>query len=540
MNVKEIQLSPTTKVASAYLNKDADLLSFFEYDYEEQTTYLSRYEYLRNRTYNRAGLVDALTKYNEHLVHCEKTLTQIERLKDPNSVVVVTGQQPGLLTGPLYTVYKALTVINLAKEQERLLGIPVVPIFWVAGEDHDFLEVNHLFIQENEALIKHQLMDQLDDLKTPLSERPIDVDITTKWIEDVFSSMQETNFTKELLEIVTSLLKSSTNYSQFFSQLMAWIFKEEGLILLDSADTNIRKIESSMFSLLIEENEAIQKAFLIQGQEIAKLNFGTPIEPNEENTNLFIIDGGQRHRIDRVDEVTFVANEKKYTKHDLVSIAQYAPEKLSNNVVTRPIMQEFLLPVLAFVGGPGEIAYWSTLKKAFETVEMKMPPIVPRLSLTLLEQKHLDWLGKKGINIEDALSLSLTKMRDDWYEQQKTWDIEKVANQVKAQIVEIHEPLRQIAEQLDETSKKLAAKNIKILIDQVEFLHQKLERQQKEKYKYELLKYDALQQVTLPNQKPQERIYNIFQFLNLYGFSLLDDIKEQDLTINVYHKVIEI
>ncbi|MFV8827046.1 bacillithiol biosynthesis cysteine-adding enzyme BshC [Alkalihalobacterium sp. APHAB7] len=540
MNVKEIQLSPTTKVAKAYLEEDPQLLSFFEYDYRNQSTYGSRYEYLRNRTYNRDSLASALTKYNERLVHNEKTLLQIERLRDPNSVVVVTGQQPGLLTGPLYTVYKALTAITLSKQQEKMLGVPVIPVFWVAGEDHDFLEVNHLFLQKNEKLIKHQLYDKTEDNKHPLSGRPLDYEKTKKWIEDVFSSLEETNYTKELLETVTVLLKKSTDYSHFFSQLMAWIFKEEGLVLLDSADPQIRNIESSMFSLLIEENEAINTAFLTQAEEVAKCNYGTPIERNEENANLFILEDGQRQRIDRVNETLFIANDMKYTKQDLLSIAELSPERLSNNVVTRPLMQEYLLPVLAFVGGPGEIAYWSTLKTVFEVAGMRMPPIVPRLSLTLLEQKYNDWLKSKEITLEDALSKSLSEIRDEWYTQQKKWDIQSTTEQVKDEIERIHAPLRQIAEQLDATSEKLATKNLNILLDQVEFLHQKLERQQKEKYKYELMKYDEIEQIVLPNHKPQERIYNIFQIINQFGHLFIDNIKEQDLDINGHHKIIEL
>ncbi|MEB1809983.1 MAG: bacillithiol biosynthesis cysteine-adding enzyme BshC [Bacillaceae bacterium] len=540
MNVKEIQLSPTTKAAKAYLEDDPQFLSFFEYDYKNQSAYGNRYEYLKNRTYNRESLVHALKMYNERLVHNEKALLQIERLRDLNSVVVVTGQQPGLLTGPLYTIYKALTAITLSKEQEKRLGVPVIPVFWVAGEDHDFLEVNHLFLQKNEKLTKHQLYDKTEDNKLPLSERSLDYEKTQKWIEDVFSSMEETNYTKELLETITLLLSKSTDYSHFFSQLIAWIFKEEGLVLLDSAEPQIRTIESPMFSLLIEENEAIHRAFLSQAEKVAQYDYGTPIERNEDNANLFILEDGQRHRVDRVQEELFLANDKAYSKQDLLSIAERSPEWLSNNVVTRPLMQEYLLPVLAFVGGPGEIAYWSTLKTAFESVGMKMPPIVPRLSLTVLEKKYMDWLKGKGITLEDALSKSLADIRDEWYIQQKKWDIQSTAKQVKDDIERIHAPLRQIAEQLDETSHKLATKNLSILLDQVEFLHQKLERQQKEKYKYELMKYDEVEQIVLPNHKPQERIYNIFQIINQFGPGFIDNVKEQDLNINGHHKIIEL
>ncbi|WP_158211770.1 bacillithiol biosynthesis cysteine-adding enzyme BshC [Alkalihalobacterium alkalinitrilicum] len=540
MNVKEVELSPTTKIAKAYIEEDPQIHSFFEYDYLERSTYASRYEYIKNRTYDRDLLADALITYNEKLIYHEKNLLQIERLRDPNSVVVVTGQQPGLMTGPLYTIYKALTVIVLAKEQERQLGVPVIPVFWVAGEDHDFLEVNHLFLQGKNQLVKYQLFDRTDDVKSPLSERPLAYEKTKNWIEDVFASMPETNYTKELLEVVTSSLKNSTSYSHFFSQLMAWFFKEEGLVLLDAADVNIRSIEKPMFLSLIEESYAIQKSFLTQSEQLEQFGFGTPIDRNEENANLFIIENGQRHRLDRISETTFVANQKIYSKQELLSIAQMTPERLSNNVVTRPIMQEFLLPVLAFVGGPGEIAYWSTLKKVFKSLEMKMPPIVPRLSITLLEKKHSEWLEKKGIMINEALSNPLSKMRDEWYEKQKKWDIEKVATDVKLQIENVHNPLRQIAGQLDETSEKLANKNIQILLDQIDVLYQKLERQQKEKYKYEFMKYDAVEQMVFPNQKPQERIYNIFQFINQFGFELIDQVKAQEINVNRYHKIIEL
>lgn len=538
MNVKELYLSPTTKIANDYLLKDEKICSFFEYDYLEENTYKHRLQHLQKRSYQREQLVQALTPFMESLQYHEKAIEQLQRLRDPNTVAIVGGQQPGVLTGPLYTIYKIVTIIQLAKKQEEQLQVPVVPIFWIAGEDHDFDEINHLFIQKEEKIEKIAIPPS-DDKRKQLANVELDKEQLELFMKEVFRSFKETNYTADLLLEVEKLAKSSTTYVDFFANLINWLFQDEGLILINSADPNVRKIEGELFGQIIEKNEQIYEAFSTQTMRLVDLGYPRPIELQEDHANLFYIDEGKREKITRVNENEFIIGANIYSKQQMLAIAHDYPERLSNNVVTRPIMQEYLLPVLAFVGGPGEIAYWSTLKGVFSLFDFKMPPVVPRLSFTILEEKHEKWMKEFQLQHEDLFG-HLQEKKEQWFNSQKQWDIEQQIEEAKQAIYATHLPLQQLSYEISPSLKKLAEKNYAIIESQLEFLQKKLESTVRSQFENELVKFDILQNSVRPLEKPQERAYNIFYFLNVYGMPFIELLCKNDWEINEKHKMMSV
>lgn len=538
MNVKEFYLSPITKIANDYLLNDEKICSFFDYDYFNENTYEERLLELQNRVYEREKLVRALTPFMKSLKYGHKGVEQLQRLKEENAVTIVGGQQPGVLTGPLYTIYKIMTIIQLAKKQEKLLNIPVVPVFWIAGEDHDFDEINHLFIQKDTEVEKVTIETVINN-KKQLSNMKLNKESLQPFLIEVFRSFSETKYTADLLHEVEKLAEQSTTYVDFFANLISWIFKDEGIVLLNSADPNIRMLEGEFFSKIIEKNEQIYEAFSYQTARLTKLGYPRPIELQENHANIFYINDGDREKIVRKNARRFIIGANIYSQNELLEMANRHPEKFSNNVVTRPIMQEYLLPVLAFVGGPGEIAYWSTLKGVFSLFDYKMPPVVPRLSFTILSEKHNKWMSEFSLQLDDVF-YQLQEKKEQWFTSQKQWDIDKKIIEAKDLIYSAHLPLQQLAYEINPSLKPFSEKNFAMIEAQLERLKKQLESHVRSQYESELRKFDILQNTVRPLGKLQERAYNIFYFLNLYGEQFIDILCKNEWDINEKHKILSV
>ncbi|WP_078554865.1 bacillithiol biosynthesis cysteine-adding enzyme BshC [Bacillus alkalicellulosilyticus] len=536
MIVKDCPLSPTSKLAHDYNKKREKLYPFFDYDYQEEGVFERRQKELQSRTYQRQELATVLASYHKKLKYHDAALHQLEKLKDDNSLIVVGGQQPGLLTGPAYTIYKALSVIQLAKEQEVRLGVPVVPLFWIAGEDHDFEEVNHLFQLEKNKMTKSKVT-QKHDLKTMLSSLQLDHEVTSEWVRSIFNGLPETEHTHDLLSIVLELMKRSHTFVDFFAEIISWMFREEGLLVLDSAHSEIRQLEKQFFVKLVEDNQKLQDNFIQQATELERAGYGNPVEIDPSNTNLFFVENGKRERIVKEGHL-YKTHRKFFTLDELKMVAEKNPESLSNNVVTRPLMQEFLLPVLAFVAGPGEIAYWATLKKVFNEYSFKIPPLVPRISLTLIDRKTEKWMSDNQISEADVFSNKMSVLREEWYQNQNKFEIKSVSEQVKQNVGKAHEPLRQFADDIDVTSVQLATKNLEFLLSQIDTVSEKIEKRIRNKYESELNKFDEVESKLYPLQSPQERVFHIFYFLNAFGEDFITRTKELNLPSDGVHKFI--
>ncbi|WP_017727198.1 bacillithiol biosynthesis cysteine-adding enzyme BshC [Halalkalibacterium ligniniphilum] len=527
MNVKELFLLPKSTVNRDYVNQEQKLLSFFDYNYKDASAYSNRLMELSNQTFQRKALMEALTMYQQRFTYKEQALQQIEKLKDERSVMVVGGQQAGLLTGPLYTVYKAVSVILLAREQEKKLGVPVIPLFWIAGEDHDLDEINFVSIEKEGRWVSHRLY---QDERKAATDVALKKEELQNWIDDVFSSLPETEHTQHLLHGVLACMERSNTYVDFFGEIISWLFKDEGLVLLDSGDPLFRQLEGHYFARMISEVEDIQRLFMDGAKAFEVAGYGRPIETEESNAHLFYVDGEIRRRIDFENgRFTLRGTDKTLTKEQLIKLAEQHPERFSNNVVTRPLMQEFLLPVLAFVAGPGELAYWATLKGVFHHFGLSVPPVILRMSVTFVPRDVQKWVEENNYSYEEIITNGTNELREAWYQKQKTWPIGDVTKDVIQKMREVHRPLRELAEEIDPTMTKLAEKNAFIIEEQIAFLERRLERQVRSKYDNELRKFDYANHWLRPQGQPQERFHHVMILLNLTGDDFFTRILDSEI-----------
>lgn len=400
MELEVLALQGTNKVMQAYKEDKEFLHTFFDYG-NEGSSYPARVAELAGRSFERRQLAEIIRVFMEPFGISANADKHIKELAE-NAVAVVGGQQAGVLTGPLYSVHKAITVILLAKKQRASLGIPVVPVFWVAGEDHDLNEINHTYTELNGRAVKQQYAEKFV-LKLMASDAAYDREQMASFVKDIFGKFGETAYTKDLLDGVLEAVQQEKTFTQFFVRLMNGLFQEEGLLFIDSAFKPLRRLETDYFIQLIEESEQLAEKITSKEELFATQGFGSPIGAEMNAANLFYVHETGRVLLSRKDGY-FVNDSSglRFTTVEMLEIAKEQPWLLSNNVATRPIMQDLVFPVLAFVGGPGEIAYWAVLKEAFHHLGLKMPIIVPRISITLVTPQVKQALEKNPSRLKTS------------------------------------------------------------------------------------------------------------------------------------------
>jgi len=540
MEIKEVVLPSINKFASDYMKGLPLVQDFFHYDLREVNVYEKRYYELMERPYNRKGLVETIELYMAKFGISKEVRFNLERLKDDDAVVVIGGQQAGLLTGPLYTIHKVISIIKLAKEQERMLQKPVIPVFWIAGEDHDIDEINHVFVEHDEVYKKKTYHSFLQS-KLMVSDVELNQEMMDKWLEEVFLCLDETEYSNVLLDKLKSYVKAASSITDFFSYIINELFGHYGLLLVDSADKGFRGIQSEFFETLILQHQKINQAVRNQQEKIRNNGYASVIEMDSNNANLFYYDQSDRLLLEFDEEANLFKGKNstlQFSKDDLLELARKQPENLSNNVVTRPMMQEHLFPVLAFISGPGEMAYWSELKQAFEQIQMKMPIIVPRMNLTIVEKKINKDLIDVDIDIYEALVQGTEQAKKRFLAVVADESLNELYIKMEQQFSHNHQLFTEAAKMVDPSLAPLLKKNALIIQKQMQFINEKLQQSVEHKHQQTIMKYQRIENALRPLNGPQERTLNIFYFLNRYGQGFIDDLMDLDLVANPYHKII--
>lgn len=539
MHIETMTLSNESELIKKYKNHDTNVMSYF--DYMPYSTYEERLNDLKKRNFDRKGLVNVLKHLNSDWNAPIETMQNIERLKDDKSVVVIGGQQAGLLTGPMYTIHKIISLIQLAKQEEKRLNVPVIPVFWIAGEDHDYDEINHVYLSEDVKLIKHQL-DQSIEGKPSVSKIPKDDEYITKWLDEVLASLEETAFTKDLSRHLYEALGKSNNYIDFFSYIIFDLFQDEGIVLMDSAHPEIRQIEKPYFKKMIQHQEEIAAGVYETKQQLEQAGFPIMMDTEINSGHLFYEYQNERLLLERTPEGDWIDKGENIslTTEELLNIVEDTPERLSNNVVTRPLMQECLFPTLAFIGGNGEISYWSTLKRAFHSLNMKMPPVLPRLSFTLSNAKIKKTLDKLNLTYDIVLNGETDNYKINWLKAQTNPPIELLVNEVKQTIDMDHKPLRELAQQIRTDVGQLADANLLRIQREIDFLKQKMSTALEDKYAQQIHAFNFVQNTLYPENSLQERTWNVVEWVNQHGVQFISELCNERCSFKDQHYLIEL
>jgi len=537
MWINPIKMESQSKLISDYRLNKQEIMDFFEYrpndDLEQRLTDLKK------RTFQRDALKEVLHKINRNWDAPESTLHNIERIADENSVVVIAGQQAGVLTGPLYTVNKVISILQLAKQQEAKLNIPVIPVFWIAGEDHDFDEINHIYkLDQTRRLVKSKVGQYVSD-KRSVSDIQIEKETIQNWLDQLFSNMEETTYTKDLLQSITTCLKKSQTYTDFFAQLIFQLFPDEGLVLIDSHHPLVRNLEKDYFAEMIQKQNEMSSGVQEALNQLKANNYAVPLDVDYRDGNLFYHQDNERILLYRDENGNWIGKNSDIVlnTNEMIEIAMHNPDKLSNNVVTRPLMQELLFPSLAFIGGPGEISYWSALKPVFDAVGIKMPPVFPRVSITYIEPKVRKILTQFNLSPEEVVNNGMEEYRVQWVRSKTKPSIEELASEIRESITLAHKPLRDLAKEIRSDIGDLAEKNLLYLQKEISFLQERMIKAVEEKYDKELGELDILKLYLHPDGL-QERIWNPLPILNKFGPDFIKKTLDQPISFEHDHYIV--
>lgn len=333
----------------------------------------------------RAALAAALRREAERLAAPEAVFAALERLAHPESRVVVAGQQPGLLLGPAYTLSKAISALTLARELDSE-DAPVVPIFWVAAQDHDTEEIDHAHLLDGQESL-HRLELELP-VGVPAGSMPLRSEWTRKICEGLQRAGGRREYLQEVLELVTTSAAVAESYADLSSALLYRLLGPDGLIVLDPTRPGLAPFFCAVLERELDYPLASVTAINEAATDLRELGLEPQLGRGREATNLFIEEddeGLTRRQLLRYDGRSFHTSRRSYSGSELKTLLCEEPGRITPAAGLRPVTQDAVLPSAAFVVGPGELRYLAQLRGVYQHHDVAMPLIWPRASAVVLE-----------------------------------------------------------------------------------------------------------------------------------------------------------
>ena len=466
----------------------------------------------------RRGVVEILREQNARFGAGESAKASLDRLA-AGAVAIVTGQQVGLFSGPLYSFFKAVSAVRFAEEITRR-GVDAVPIFWLATEDHDLAEVNHSFFHTRSGLTRYELP------QTPEAEgKRVGEIIFGQAIEPIFeeaSASLEGPFAGQIAGALRESYTPSDTYGSAYGKLMARLLAGRGLVFIDPLDARLHRFASHVFRRALHDADDLRSALEARSKELESNDFHAQVKVAPGSTLLFFNVDGRRHPV-RNHDGKFIAGDAVFSLDELHAAIESAPEAVTPSVLLRPVVQDALLPTAAYIGGPAEVAYYAQAQVVYEKILGRMPAIVPRSSFTLVEPAVARILTKYGLDLRDVFrgpqhvrAIMEQKFLPNAIARRFESDEEKLRAMLKAYADSIGKLDRSLLGALEAIEEKM--------LYQFGKLKEKVGRA--ENFRTGILSdhQTAIFDSLYPNHELQERSLSALPFLAAYGSELLDEL----------------
>jgi bacillithiol biosynthesis cysteine-adding enzyme BshC len=325
---------------------------------------------------------------------------RLDRFVREGGAVVTTGQQAGFLTGPLYTIHKALTLVRLSEALESVFGIVVLPVFWTASDDHDWAEVNHAFLGTRSGIRQVELPSD-DPRALPMSRRRLEAGIEST-LQEVIKAISIQGYTPKHVKSIIAPYRAGRTVSEAFSDSMASLLAEFDILLTDAADPVVNRAAVPVMRNALENAELHEELLRRRGRELRGAGFGEQVAVLDGATNVFFAGDGERERLYRRGGGFVTAGSgRSMSATELLETLEEKPEFFSPNVLLRPVVESEVFPTLAYVAGPGEIAYYGQLGVLYPEFGMEAPVIYPRFAATLVEERVAQELSRLGMDVRE-------------------------------------------------------------------------------------------------------------------------------------------
>ncbi len=506
-----------------YVSEYGNVQQFYGGNFRDEAHWKSLLKKVVERPVDRSSLVQILGEQNRNF-HCGvRTLANIDALLNDNTVAVVTGQQVGLFTGPLYTIFKTLTALKLVESlAERYPEYNFVPVFWLEGEDHDYEEVNSIKIlsaTNDVQEVRHELKKAAADDENLGAVGKIEFDET---IESVFTnldqSLVQTEFKPKVLELFRTAYQKGMTFNRAFAHLMNVLLENSGLIFLDPNDRQVKKLLAPLFQRELAETPRFCQLVVDQSAELEK-QYHAQVKP--KSLNLFFFHHGGRYLLEpRPDGYSLKGTRQHLAREFVLDAAKNAPELFSSNVVLRPICQDWLLPTLAYVAGPAEVAYFGQLKTLYDATNIPMPIIYPRASATIIEEKSEKVLERFSVSVLDLFK-DVEYVKEKVASEVSEVNLEEVFGGTSFSVNEALEGITPILQRIDPTLIGALENVTKKTAANLEGLKERAVAAQKRQHEVSLRQIDKVTNLVYPQSNFQERELNVLYFLNKYGLEFL-------------------
>jgi bacillithiol biosynthesis cysteine-adding enzyme BshC len=518
----------TTRIFSDVLSYSQEVRKFFPTPPDVAHVAALAKAVARNRE-RQARVADALEKQNRAWGTSELTLSNIQRLRD-GAFAVVTGQQVGLFGGPLMSLFKAASVLALAGQLQKQ-GVDCIPVFWLATEDHDLDEVNQALLLTHDLQLAPFVAKTAGVTGAPIAHIRF-AEGTSQIVAETAKLLGESLAADYLRE---SYAEGDT-FSDAFAKLYTRLFREHGLILLDPADPELHRIAAPLFVDALHRSAELDQAVLARNKELREAGYHEQVKVTSESTPLFALVDGARVPVHRANGAFAIAKQL-ISAEELQERIETAPENFSANVLLRPVLQDYWLPTLAYIGGPAEIAYFAQAAVLYERLLGRITPILPRMSATLIEPRIERLLRRYEVELPELFH-GECQLRDCLAARSLPPELKQGFEQAQASVEVAMARIGGSLQKLDSTLVEAAGRAASKMRYQVRRLEKRAA--QAELRRTEILSRHAAQieNALYPNKSLQEREIAGIYFYAKHGSELIDHLIELAQSRCPEHKVV--
>ncbi len=510
------ELSSYKSLFLDYVHDFERLAPFFAGNPQQTESWREVAERIGARSRDQAAMAGVLRVSNQRLGADEKALQSVDAL-EKGAFAIVTGQQVGLFGGPLYTLYKALTAVALARQAATRLNRPVVPLFWMDADDHDFDEVRSArFVDRQQELATFSYEPSEAQNRVPVADLRLEP-VIEDLIHAADDALASSEFKPEVVEALQECYATGRSLPEAFGSFLLRITRGTGLAVVDPTAPELKALASPLFER--EATERSQSSGILQQTtaELVSLGYHAQVSTTTDRLNLFYAAPGRFHILSEDSGFRIGADGRFLSQAEMGKLIRAEPHKFSPNVALRSLYQDTLLPTLAYVAGPNELAYFAQLGRLYEHFDVTMPLIAPRASFTVVEKPQLRFLERYGVKFAELRSNDeslLNRILKDLTPPQLEEDMSRARHCVQ----EITQTLERDLSAVDQTLIPTVRSTRGKLLHHLGELEAKSLRAIKRKDETLRRQFFSTRTSLFPNFDMQERQLSPLQYLAKYGW----------------------
>ena len=512
------------KLSADYACDYARVAGFFAGDPRDPSAWRDAIARVQRHPRQRDAIADIVSAQQRARTAPPEAVAAGRLLRDPRTVAIVTGQQAGLFGGPLFTLLKALTAIQLAERTAAEHHIPTVAIFWIDSEDHDWNEVKACNVLDASlAPVRIALNDPAGAGDRPVADVQLDGSVTAT-LDLLAATLPPSEFTPSLFEGLRKAYAPGVGMAVAFARWLDSLLGSRGLVVFDASDPAAKPLASGLFAREIEHIGETSRLAAETGSKLTALGYHAQVTPHEGHAALFQLDG-TRVGI-KVEDGRLSLGDTNATKDVILDRVRTNPSAFSPNVLLRPIVQDTLFPTVCYVSGPSEIAYLGQLRNVYEAFGVPMPLFQQRASATILDSNAMRFLQRHDLSLE-ALKAQDEAALNQLLKAQIPPAVDACLEDAARTIAERLESLAEAVTELDQTLEGATRSALGRMQDDLKKLQGKIIQAAKRKDETLRRQFVHAQAQAFPGGQPQEREIGLVYFVNKYGSVLIDRLSEE-------------